>query len=98
MKKGRMYVLFIDLKAAYDSVDRRLLVECLRKKGVSEQIISWINEVYKETWCKVRVGECVSERFEVRRGVRQGCPLSPLLFNLYVADMERVLEMGQSGG
>lgn len=52
-----------------------------------------VGEILRETKCKMRVGEEVGEGFWTARRVRQGCPLSPLLFILVLADLEE--EMGK---
>lgn len=91
-KKGRMVALFIDLKVAFDSVNRRILIETMRERGIREGLIKRVEEVLGETSCRVKVGRVIGERFWTRRGARQGCPLSPLLFNILMADMEEELE------
>jgi len=49
-RKGRkVVVLFVDLKAAFDSVDREVLIEALRERGVSEGLVERIEEVLRET-------------------------------------------------
>ena len=44
----------------------------------------FLQELYRGVECEVRVGEYLSEPFEVTSGLRQGCVLSPLLFSLYI--------------
>ncbi|XP_076301689.1 uncharacterized protein LOC143219703 [Lasioglossum baleicum] len=83
-----------DLKAAFDSVDREVLLEAMRKRGVREGLVERCEEVLRETKSKIRVGEEEGECFWTERGVRQGCPLSPLLFTLMLADIDEELERG----
>ena len=97
-KERKMLVLFVDLKAAFDSVDRGVLIRAMRKRRVREGLVARCGEVLQETVCRVRVGEEEGELFWTARGVRQGCPLSPSLFTLLIADMDEELEKGGWGG
>lgn len=92
-KKGRMAALFIDLKAAFNSVDRKILVKTMRERGIRERLIVRIEKMLRETRSRLRIREEVGKNFWTARGVRQECPLSPLLFNLWIADIEK--EMGK---
>ena len=83
-----VYLCFVDLSKAYDSVDRTALVAILRSYGVPHQLVDIIQELYTGTGCHVRTADGVSEDFQVKTGVRQGCVLSPLLFNCV---MDRIL-------
>lgn len=89
-EKGSMYAVFLDLKAAYDAVPRADLIECLRRRGVSEGMMEWVRGIYEETWVVVNEGMEESEKFRTWKGLRQGCPLSPILFNLFMSKMEEV--------
>jgi hypothetical protein len=57
-----------------------------------------VEEIYARTRNKVNVGEKEGEWFETTKGVRQGCPLSPLLFTIYVTDVDEMLRKAQWGG
>jgi hypothetical protein len=97
-KGGRMYALFIDFKAAFDKVDRVKMFECVRERGISEWLVRKVEDIYARTRNKVKMGEKEGEWFETTKGVRQGCPLSPLLFTIYVADVDEMLRKAQAGG
>jgi hypothetical protein len=74
-----MYALFVDFRAAFDKVDRVKMFECMRERErrISEWLVRTVEEIYTRTRNKVKVGEKEGEWFETRKGVRQGCPLSP---------------------
>jgi len=88
-KGGKLVALFVDFKAAFDSVDRGVLVETMRERGVREGLVRRVEELLRETKCRVKGRRGGGgEQFWTARGVRQGCPLSPLLFNILMADLE----------
>jgi hypothetical protein len=78
-------VAFMDLAAAYDSIDRDLLFAKLKHRGMSDHSINTLKHLYQNTtmWmsCIVKCDQGGSARFSVRIGLRQGCPLSTTLFN-----------------
>lgn len=78
------YAAFIDLEKAYDSVSREKLWEALSDYGVRGKLLLAIQSLYEDGWARVRVGGRESSRFEVKKGVRQGCPMSPWLFNIFI--------------
>ena len=83
-----VHLSFVDLTKAYDSVDRTALAAVLRSYGVLHQLVDIIQELHTDTRCHVRTADGVSDDFQVKSGVRQGCVLSPLLFNCF---MDRIL-------
>ena len=97
-KRGKLYACFVDLKAAFDWVDRGRLAETMRKMGVGGRLRKRIMDIYKETKNVVKVGEKRTKEFWTTRGVRQGCPLSPTLFNIFLADLEEEMRKVKEGG
>ena len=81
-----LYVCFIDLTKACDSVDRTLLWTVLARFGVPQNMISAIRQFHDGMRACVRLDERVCSRwFAVEQGLRQGCVLAPLLFNIFFA-------------
>jgi len=82
-KKEKIYMLFADLKAAFDNVDRELPWKKMRSKGI-KQLLERIEKIYEDTEVMVRTRQGYTEGFKTRKGVRQGCVMSPILFNVYL--------------
>ena len=78
-----LYVLFVDLKKAYDSIPRAALWQVLKKLGVPPTMLSVIRSFHEGMVAKVRVNGELSEDILVKNGLRQGCTLAPMLFILY---------------
>ena len=72
---------FIDFKSAFDSVDRESLWRTLHMDGMPDKLLRLIKAYYQSTTTRVRVYGQESRHFQVSSGVRQGCVLSPVLFN-----------------
>jgi Reverse transcriptase (RNA-dependent DNA polymerase) len=81
------YVGFIDLKKAYDSVNLRRLFAKMARMGICGKFLRYIISLYSTAQACVLVGGSVTDPIALERGVRQGCPLSPMLFNIYINDL-----------
>lgn len=84
--------MFVDIRAAFDSVNRKVLIEAMRKRGVRGGLVERVKEIIRKTRSRVRVGKEMGESFCTARGIRQGCPLSSLLFNLLLVDLDEKME------
>ena len=81
-----LYVCFIDLTKAHDSVDRTLLWTVLARFGVPQNMISVIRHFHDGMRACVWLDDRVcSVWFSVEQGLRQGCVLKPLLINIFLA-------------
>ena len=81
-----LHMCFVDVQKAYDTVDRTLLWQVLNRIGVPPQMIAVIRQFHHGMRACVRPdGAVCSDWFEVEQGLRQGCVLSPLLFNIFFA-------------
>ena len=90
----RLYMAFVDLEKAFDSVPRKVIWWALRKLGVEEWIVRLVQGMYANARSRVRVGEGFSKEFEVKVGVHQGSVLSPLLFIIVLEALSREFRAG----
>nr|KAG5686071.1 hypothetical protein BaRGS_030686 [Batillaria attramentaria] len=93
-----LYINFIDYEKAFDSVDREALWKLLRHYGVPGKIISLIQCTYQDMSCRIAHAGQLSESFEVKTGVRQGCLLSPFLFLLVIDWIMKTTTAGRKNG
>ena len=90
--KKRLYAAFIDFKKAYDTVNRDLLLERLKSLGINGIFMHNIAAMYTKTEYSVKLKTGRSTNIQSNLGLKQGCPLSPMLFNLYIDDIEKVFD------
>ena len=78
-----VYTCFIDYSKAFDKVHHFQLIECLEKIGMDGRDIRIIANLYWHQKAAIRINNELSPFTSIQRGVRQGCVLSPYLFNIY---------------
>ena len=85
-KHKSLYFAFIDFKKAYDSIDRKRLIEVLIKFKINPQIIDLIVQMYEGDSTIIQLGR-MRKKIEVTGGIRQGCCISTLLFKMVTFTM-----------
>ena len=87
-KQGkRIYSCFVDFSKAFDSIPRDILFRKLINHGINGKFLNVLKNAYSNDKCRIKIGNHLSEIIIPTRGVRQGCILSPLLFNIFLADL-----------
>ena len=92
----RLHAVFIDFKQAHDTISRDALWKHLKRTRMPAPSLSVIQDMYYRDECVLKDGDKMTARVHPTRGVKQGCPLSPLLFSLYINDIDNIVE-GVSG-
>ena len=88
MEKARefqksIYFCFIDYAKAFDCVDRNKLRKILKEMGIPDYLICLLRSLYAGQEATVRTGHGPTDWLQIGKGVREGCILSPCLFNFY---------------
>ena len=78
-----IYICFIDYAKALDCVDHNKLWKILQEMGKPDHLTCFLRNLYAAQEATVRTWHGTIDWFQIRKGVRQGCVLSPCLFNLY---------------
>ena len=87
---------FIDYAKAFDYVDHNKLWKILKDMGIPDHLICLLRNLYADQEVTVRTGHGTTDWFQIGRGVRQGCILSPCLFNSYAEYMMRNAGLGEA--
>ncbi|KAL4233948.1 hypothetical protein ACF0H5_005603 [Mactra antiquata] len=90
-KKTKLFCAFVDFKKAFDSVWRAGLWAKLFKYNVNGKLFSIIKNLYENVKSCLLINNTKSDFFQCSRGVRQGENLSPILFSLYLNDLEHYM-------
>jgi ribonuclease HI/exonuclease III len=89
----KTYVLFLDLVKAYDRVSHNILFEKMKAFGIRGSCLEFIMAMYNNSCFAVRNHDGgMGRKTQLKTGLRQGCPLSPILFNIFINDLLQSME------
>ena len=93
-----IYFCFIDYAKAFDCVDHNQLWTILKETGIQDHLTCLLRNLYAGQEATVRAEHGTTDWFQIGKGVRQGCILSPCLFNICRVHMRNAgLEKAQAG-
>ncbi len=85
--RNNLYVCLLDVSKAFDSVPHKSTERALRRNNAPNMLIDIINDQYSNVYTSISYHEKSSTKIKLLRGVKQGDPLSSLLFNLVVDEL-----------
>lgn len=96
-KRLKGFIVSLDLEKAFDRVHHPFLWKTLQKFKFPDQIINCIKNLYANANSKIMFNGFLTPEFQVRSSVRQGCPLSMLMFVLYIESLIRKIYANTCG-
>ena len=90
-KNLNIILINLDQEKAFDLVNRGFLIKIMQKLNYGPSFIRWIETLYSEANCHIINNGWLSDPILLRRGVRQGCPFSPLLYTMVIETLTNAL-------
>ena len=91
-RKKHIFGCFVDFRKAFDSVPRDKLFQKLLNNNINGKFYDCLVSLYNEDKSRVKIGDHVTKSFSPNQGVKQGCILSPILFNIFLSDLQQYME------
>ncbi|CAG9839383.1 unnamed protein product [Diabrotica balteata] len=82
-KRKCVFLCFIDYEKAFDRIKHTELIETLIQHGIDHNTVALIKKLYWDQMASIKIDNRLTAELPIKRGVRQGCVFSPLLFNIY---------------
>ena len=95
--KKEVNVVFLDLSKAFDTVQHDTIIKALLRKGVPNDVRNLVSDLYSNTFTTISVNGQKTRTIQINSGVKQGCPLSPLLFNFVIDELIDEIQQLDSG-
>ena len=81
-RKSPMVAVFLDLAKAFDTVPHPLIMASLKRFAVPTELLDFVEDWYNPALTTIETASSVTSQIQLKRGTKQGCPLSPILFNV----------------
>ena len=92
-KRSRnIFGCFVDFQKAFDSVPRHILFQKLLNHNINGKFYDCLTHIYTNDSVCIKIGNTITNSFVVNQGVKQGCILSPILFNIFLSDLQDIME------
>ena len=95
--RAPLHLSFLDISKAYDSINRGILWKKLYSIGIKGEFLSCLKALYTDDCIDCEVNGLLTRPIYLRRGLRQGCSLSPILFAIYISGVGNDATLSQLG-
>ena len=97
-RKKDLLLTWLDLRDAFGSVSHHLILLLMHRLGLSGSVLEIVRDIYSHSTVAIRTGrDSFTPAIPQNRGVKQGCPLSPILFNIALEGLLRYLSESKAG-
>lgn len=96
--KGKLYACFVDFQKAFDSIWHEGMLIKILESDIRGNVYTIIKDIYKQNKCCIKINNSRTEFFKQSRGVRQGCSLSPILFNIFINELAKEIDCSTGPG
>jgi retron-type reverse transcriptase len=84
-------IILIDAEKSFDKIQHHFMIKALRKLGIEGKHLNVVKPIYDKPTANIIVNSEKRKPFPLKSGTRQGCPLSPLLFNIVLEFLARAI-------
>jgi hypothetical protein len=85
-------IISINAEKAFNKIQHHFMIKALRKLGIERKYLNIIKAMYDKTTASIILNSEKLKPFPLKSGKRQGCPLSPLLFNIVLEFLARAIK------
>ena len=95
-KSKKLFACFIDLRKAFDNVNRSMLLNKLEQLKIEGNFFNVLSDMYNNSTAKLKINNYLSNSFKIEKGTEQGHPMSPDLFKIFIKDLSKKLKTSGS--